>query len=55
MVINTGYSTKRGKILRKMLNKKINDPHFFKTFILFLVEMYAVAVVIYLGTLNVRI
>jgi magnesium-transporting ATPase (P-type) len=55
MVINTGYGTKRGRILRKILNKNSNTPQFFKTFIYFLIEMYIVGVIIYLATLSMRI
>lgn len=55
MVVHTGYASKRGRILRKILHRHPNVPHFFTTFIYFLVEAYIVSIFIYLSTLSMRI
>jgi len=55
MVIHTGYSSKRGRILRKILHRTQSVPHFFTTCIYFLAEAYIIAVILYLGTMQMRI
>lgn len=55
MVVYTGYSSKRGRILRKILHRTTSVPHFFTTCIYFLAETYVISILIYLGTLPMRI
>lgn len=37
MVVHTGYASKKGRILRKMLHRTVSQPHLFKSYIYFLV------------------
>jgi cation-transporting ATPase 13A2 len=53
IVINTGYSTRRGRIIRKILNRVPNDPDFFMSAIYFLTETFIVGIILYLGTLPI--
>lgn len=53
--MHTGYTSKRGRILRKILNRQSATPHFFTTCIYFLLVNWAVGMVMYLGTMSVRI
>lgn len=55
MVVHTGYTSKKGRILRKILHRSAERPHFFMTYIAFMVEVYAVGVVAYLGTMWLRV
>ncbi len=55
MVINTGYASKRGRIIRKILNRVPTVPHFFKTFIYFLAETYIVGIIICFATIFISI
>lgn len=55
MVVHTGYSSKKGRILRKILYRSTSTSHIFKTFIIFLFEIYAVGVIAYLCTMQMRI
>lgn len=53
--MHTGYASKRGRILRKILHRNPATPHFFTTCMYFLVFNYVVGIIVYLGTLPVRI
>lgn len=53
LVINTGYATRRGRIIRKILNRVPNDPDFFMSAIYFLVETFIVGTILYLATLPI--
>lgn len=55
MVVHTGYSSKKGRILRKILHRSPESPHFFTTFIVFMFEVYAAGVLAYLGTMSLRV
>jgi magnesium-transporting ATPase (P-type) len=55
VAINTGYSSKRGRILRKMLIRNIEQPHFFKSYIYFVLFSYIIGVIAYLATLSLRL
>jgi cation-transporting ATPase 13A2 len=51
MVVNIGYGTRRGRIIRKILTRVTKAPDFFKTALIFLVETLIIGVIIYLATL----
>lgn len=55
MAMHTGYTSKRGRILRKIIHKTASAPHFFTTCMYFLLENYIVGVILYLGTLPLRL
>jgi P-type E1-E2 ATPase len=55
MVMHTGYTSKRGRILRKILHRTSATPHFFKTCIVFLLINWVIGMLIYLGTMPVRL
>jgi magnesium-transporting ATPase (P-type) len=55
IAMHTGYTSKRGRILRKILNRSPATPHFFTTCMYFLVFNYLVGIIVYLATLPVRI
>lgn len=55
MVVHTGYTSKKGRILRKMLHRQVSKPALFKSFIYFLIENYIVVLIIYFATLRMRI
>ena len=52
MAIHIGYTTKRGRIIRKILNRVSNYPDFFKTAIYFMLENLILGLTIYLSTLG---
>lgn len=50
--IHTGYTSKRGRIIRKILTKKQKMPEFFRSVIYFLVEIYIVGgIIVYFASL----
>lgn len=53
--MHTGYTSKRGRILRKILHRNAATPHFFTTCMYFLLLNYVVGAIIYLATLPMRI
>lgn len=55
IVMHTGYTSKRGRILRRILHRNPSTPHFFTTCMYALGINYVLAVLIYLGTLPIRI
>ena len=55
MVMHTGYSSKRGRILRKILHRNSITPHFFKSCIYFLLICWVIGMLIYLFTMPMRI
>ena len=55
MAVHTGYSSKKGRILRKILHRSPEYPHFFTTFIVFMFEVYAAGVLAYLATMSLRV
>jgi magnesium-transporting ATPase (P-type) len=53
LAVRTGYTSRRGRIIRKILHKNPKEPQFFKTFIYFLTETYLVGgIAIYFATLK---
>lgn len=55
MVMHTGYSSKRGRILRRILHRNSATPHFFKSCIYFLLINWVIGMLIYLLTMPMRI
>ena len=55
VVVHTGYASKRGRILRRILHREGAAPTFFKTFIYSMFVAFAFAVAAYLGTLWLRL
>jgi magnesium-transporting ATPase (P-type) len=52
VVVNVGYGTRKGRIIRKILNRVPIMPDFFKTALIFLVETCIIALVIYFITIK---
>lgn len=50
LVIHTGYASRRGRIIRNILNKVYTFPQIFVKTMLFFGEAFVVAFLIYLGT-----
>ena len=55
MVVHVGYSTKRGRILRKILNRSVDSSHLFISCIYFLTFTYVIAASVYLFSLDWRL
>jgi cation-transporting ATPase 13A3/4/5 len=53
LVIHTGYTSRRGRIIRKITNKVTVEPEMFKNAIYFLLESLAVGIIVYLVTLPI--
>ncbi len=53
MVVNIGYATRRGRIIRKILTIIPKDPDFFMSAVYFLSETCLIAIILYLATLTV--
>lgn len=51
LVVNVGYGSRRGRIIRHILTKVAKEPEFFRKIILFQVEVLLVSIVVYLATL----
>ncbi len=51
IVINTDYSTRRGRIIHKILTRQTKRPQFYKKGIYFLLINFAIGVILYLSTL----
>ena len=52
LVINTGYTTRRGRIIRKILTKVQTKSDLFQKALLFLLEAFVVGAIIYFATLS---
>ena len=52
IAVHTGYTSRRGQIIRKILNRYTYDPEFFNTLIYFLVETLIVATILYFATMG---
>lgn len=50
VVINVGYASRRGRIIRNILNKVYTFPQIFIKTMLYFGEMFIVGLIIYLGT-----
>lgn len=51
MVINTGFTTHRGRIIRKIMNRTIKDPDIIRTTLIFVLEVVIVSLIIFFATL----
>ena len=51
VAIHVGYASRRGRIIRKILNRTSKQPEFFTKLIIFQVEVLLVSTIIYLATL----
>lgn len=55
VVVNIGYATRRGRIIRKILTRVPKVPDFFLSAVYFLLETLTVGVVIYACTVNMMV
>jgi len=51
VVINTGFSTHRGRIIRKIMNRTIKDPDIIRTTLIFVAEVVIVSLITFFATL----
>lgn len=51
MVINTGYTTHRGRIVRKILNRRVKDPDMLRSLLFFVLEVVIVGLITFFSTL----
>jgi magnesium-transporting ATPase (P-type) len=51
VVINTGYATRRGRIIRKILTRTAQKPDFYDKGLIFLVFNLLIGVILYFSTL----
>lgn len=49
--MNTGYTTRRGRIIRKILTRVPGQSEIFKSALYFLLEAFIVAMIIYFATI----
>ena len=52
MVVYTGYTTRRGRIIRRILARNEEYPSIFKRALIFLIEAFIIALIIYFATLS---
>lgn len=53
IVINTGFTTTRGRIIRRILNREVRDPDLLRSILIFVLEMVSIGFIVYLATLPV--
>ena len=54
LAVHTGYTSRRGRIIRKILVKSQKMPEFFKSLLFFLLEVYIVGgVITYFATIPI--
>lgn len=51
VAINTGFTTHRGRIIRKILNRTVKDPDILRTTMVFVLEVVIVSVITFFATL----
>lgn len=51
VVINTGFTTHRGRIIRKIMNRTIKDPDIIRTTLIFVLEVAIVSCITFFATL----
>jgi magnesium-transporting ATPase (P-type) len=51
VVINTGFTTHRGRIIRKIMNRTIKDPDIIRTTLIFVMEVVIVSIITFFATL----
>lgn len=52
LVVNTGYTTRRGRIIRKILTRVSKTSEIFKSALYFLLEAFGIAMIIYFATIG---
>mgnify|MGYP000850319561 CR=1 FL=1 len=55
MVIFTGFASKKGRLLRKILNRVPSQPDFFMKMFWFLLESFIIGMALYCATLPIRL
>lgn len=55
MVIFTGFASKKGRLLRKILNRVPKQPDFFVKMFWFLLESFIIGMILYCTTLPIRL
>jgi cation-transporting ATPase 13A2 len=55
MVIYTNFASKKGRLLRKILNRVPNQPDFFIKMFIFLLESFVIGMTLYGATLPIRL
>lgn len=55
VVIHTGFTTTRGRIIRKILNRTVKDPDMLRSLMLFIVEVVIVSMVAFFATLFLQL
>lgn len=51
VVINTGFTTHRGRIIRKIMNRTAKDPDIIRTTLIFVLEVLIVSLIAFFSTL----
>lgn len=54
-MINTGFQTCRGRIIRKILTRERREPDLFRSAIVFVAEVVIVSIIIYCGSLKILV
>lgn len=47
VAINTGFRTKRGKIIRRILTRHFDEPQIFRSALIFIVEATIIGIITY--------
>lgn len=55
IVINTGFTTHRGRIIRKILNRTVKDPDMLRSLGIFVLEVVIVSMVTFFATLFLQL
>lgn len=55
IVINTGFTTHRGRIVRKILNRTVKDPDMLRSTLIFVVEVVIVSMITFFATLYLQL
>lgn len=55
VVIFTGFASRKGRLLRKILNRVPNTPDFFNKMFFFLLESFVIAMCLYGATMPIRL
>jgi len=55
MVFRTGFVTRKGRILRQILNRIPQQPDFFKKAVIFLIFSGIVAIILFLCTVKIKL
>lgn len=51
VVINTGFTTHRGRIIRKIMNRTVKDPDIIRTTLVFVIEVVIVSMITFFAVL----